>query len=335
MEKSTKATRARRFFIPPAANPASPLTLRQRLLALLESFNSNAVGRSLLLTAGGILLIIAFCTFMAPANIAPGGVSGLALIISSFTGWSQGLMMLLLNLPALALGYVKLGRFRFLRRTIYVILLFNLGVAWLLPIFPQRGITDDFLLDALFGGVVAGIGYGLVVLGGGTMAGTGIISRLVQKRTSIPIGQIYVFIDGVVIIALGLTFSWEIGLYSIIMLFVRGIVTDYVLEGPSVVRTVFIVTDSPEEIAQCLMNKLHLGVTAWPVEGMFTHEPHVTLFCTVGRSDVHTLKRRVAEIDPMAFIVIGQGHHASGGVLRALRSYVTLPPEEESQTQML
>ena len=88
------------------------------------------------------------------------------------------------------------------------------------------------------------------------VSGTGIISRVLQLRTGIPVSQLYLVIDGFVIIALGLTFGWERALYGWMMLFILGLASDYVLEGPSVVRIVFIVTDLPEAVAEVLMERL-------------------------------------------------------------------------------
>jgi uncharacterized membrane-anchored protein YitT (DUF2179 family) len=164
--------------------------------------------------------------------------------------------------------------------------------------------------------VVGGIGYGLVVRGRGMVSGTGIISRVLQLRTGIPVSQLYLVIDGFVIIALGLTFGWERALYGWMMLFVLGLASDYVLEGPSVVRIVFIVTDLPEAVAEVLMERLRVGVTRWTGEGMYTAVERAILFCTVTRPDVEVLRSVVAEIDPAAFVVIGQGHQASGGIVR-------------------
>ena len=201
-------------------------------------------------------------------------------------------------------------------RTLYVTILYTVGVDLTARFFPPGGIVDDLLLNALYGGVVGGIGYGLVVRGRGMVSGTGIISRVLQLRTGIPVSQLYLVIDGFVIIALGLTFGWERALYGWMMLFVLGLASDYVLEGPSVVRIVFIVTDLPEAVAEVLMERLRVGVTRWTGEGMYTAVERAILFCTVTRPDVEVLRSVVAEIDPAAFVVIGQGHQASGGIVR-------------------
>jgi uncharacterized membrane-anchored protein YitT (DUF2179 family) len=287
---------------------------------IARSIKSNANLRSflkdyVLVTMGALILAINLNIFLAPANIAPGGVAGMALIINHFTGWPIGATMLVLNIPMVWLGFRYLGRFQFLTRTLYVVLLYNVGVDVLGPWLPD-GITNDLLLNALYSGVVGGIGSGLIFRGRGTSAGTGVVSRVLQLKTGIPVSQLYILTDGGVIAIIGFVFGWGSALYSLISLFVWGLATDYVLEGPSVIRTAFIITDKAEAVAQALLKRLGIGVTAWSGRGMFTETEHTVLFCTLSRPDVNSLKNIVAEVDPHAFVVIGQGHQARGGVLR-------------------
>ena len=284
-----------------------------KLIANLDF--SKILPEYLLLTIGAAILAVNFNLFLAPFNIAPGGVSGAAIIIHEFTGWPKGLTMLILTLPMLAIGYFYLGRFRFLVRGFYVTVVYSLGIDGLEIVIPA-GVTKDLLLNALYGGIVGGIGIGLIYRGGTSPAGTSVISRVIQLKTGIPNSQVYILIDGGVILIAGLVFGWEMSLYAFITLFTWGFVADYVLEGPSVVRTVFIVTDSPEEVSQVVMDRLGVGVTGWPGRGMFSNAEHTTLFSTVNRSDVNVLKAIVNETDPKAFIVIAQGHQTRGGKLR-------------------
>lgn len=270
----------------------------------------------LFLTVGATIMIVNFNLLMTPGNLAPGGMGGLTLILNHYTGVPRGIGMLLMSTPLIALGFWQLGRFRFLVRTLYVTLYYTLGVDLTARFFPPQGIVDDLLLTALYGGVLGGIGYGLVLRGRGMVSGTGIISRILQLRSGIPISQLYMIIDGVIIVALGLTFGWERALYGMFMLFIMGLASDYVLEGPSVVRVVFIITDRPEEVGSMLMARLGVGVTRWAGEGMYTQEERTILFCTVTRPDVEVLHVVVEEIDPAAFVVIGQGHQAKGGMVR-------------------
>jgi uncharacterized membrane-anchored protein YitT (DUF2179 family) len=269
-----------------------------------------------LLTAGALVQIANLNLFLIPSQIAPGGVSGAAIIINALTGWPVGLTMLALNVPLLILGFHNLGRFRFLARTLYVVLVYNLGTDLMAGWFTFGSLSDDMFLNALFAGVLGGIGTGLVFRGRGTAAGTSILGRVLQLKTGLPVSQLYLLTDGVVILVAGLVFGWEKGLYALITVFVWGLVTDLILEGPSVVRMAFIVTDAPEAVAEAVISELHLGVTAWPAEGMFTEAQHTVLFCTVSRPFEGALRKVVLQADPDAFFVVGHGHQASGGVFR-------------------
>ena len=269
------------------------------------------------LTVGAVILAVNFNVFMAPQNIAPGGISGATLMITHYTGWSDGLILLLLQIGMIFLGFWFLGRFQFLFKAIYVALIFSSGVEILKPFLPPQGITNDLLLNSIFGGLVGGIGGGLVFWGGSSVAGTGVISRIIQLKTGVPLSQLYIFVDGLVILLQALVLGWDRALYSMIMLFINGLASDYVLEGPSVISTVFVITRHPEEISSALMEQLHVGVTSWHGTGMFTHQERTMLFCTVSRFEKNALKQMVHEIDPSAFIVVGSGHQAVGGVVRA------------------
>jgi uncharacterized membrane-anchored protein YitT (DUF2179 family) len=269
----------------------------------------------LLLTTGALISAMNLNLFLAPVNIAPGGLSGVAIILNEFTNWPIGLVVLVLNIPMLGIGFRNLGRFRFLIRTTYVVIIFSLGIDILAGWLPPDGITSDLLLNALFGGVVGGIGSGLIYLGQGTAGGTGIVGRVIQQRMGIPLSHVYLVTDGGIVLVAGLVFGWEMALYALVTLFIWGIAADQILEGPSVIRTVLIVTDRPEDVFQMVTERLKLGITAWPARGMFTASNHTVLFCTVNRPDVNSLRSVVRNADPHAFIVIGHGHQAVGGMV--------------------
>ena len=105
-------------------------------------------------------------------------------------------------------------------------------------------------------------------------------------------------------------------LYAFVTLFMWGLVADFVLEGPSVIRTALIITDQPEIISKAIIHRMRVGVTSWSGKGMFSNKEHTTLFCAIKRPDVKRLKTLISEIDPAAFVVIIQGHQATGGKLR-------------------
>ena len=290
--------------------------MRQKFKKMKTKINlRKVVPDYFLLTTGSIILAINVDVFLAPYNIAPGGTSGAGIIINKFTGWLPGITMLILTIPMLILGFYYLGRFRFLIRSSYVTVFYSLGIDLMAKYLPP-GITDDLLLNALYGGVLGGIGIGCIYRGGTSPAGTSVISRVINLKTGIPNSQVYMLIDGGVILIAGLVFGWEMALYAFVTLFIWGLVADYILEGPSVVRTAFIVTDEPENVSQALLNRMGIGVTSWTGKGMYTHTEHTTLFCALKRPDVKILTSIVKEADPRSFVVISQGHQAMGGRLR-------------------
>lgn len=293
------------------------IEMKYKIATFLANFNWRVETINfLLITVGALMLIVSIDAFLAPSNISPGGgVTGLSLIINHYTGWPLGRVMLVLNIPLLLIGFKYLGRFHFLVRTLYAVTIYNLGVDF----FGQwiTAVSDDLMLNALFGGVIGGLGTGLVYRGRSTTGGFGIISRIVQLKTGMPLSQVYILTDGAVLIGLGLTFGWVAALYSLVTLFIWGLATDYALEGPSIVRTAFIVTDKPQAIADALFERLGVGITGWQAQGMYTHATHMTLFCTINRSEVNTLRAVALDADPTAFIVIGQGHQTNGGIVKA------------------
>lgn len=284
--------------------------------AQLRQLNVKQLARNYtLLTLGIIISSLNFHFFMRVANVAPGGVSGITLIINKFTGWPNGIVLFCLQIPMLILGFFYLGRFRFLASTFYFTIGYSLLIDVLAWLIPTNGVTHDPLLNIIYGGVLGGIGTGFIYRANATTAGTSVISRIIQRKTGLPVSQTYLYVDGGIIVALGLVFGWENALYALMMLFIWGLATDYSMEGPSVIRMAFIVTDQPRAVADALFTRTGLGVTGWRGQGMFTNEEHTILFCTVRRPDVDGLRSVVLEADPKAFLVIGQGHQARGGVL--------------------
>jgi uncharacterized membrane-anchored protein YitT (DUF2179 family) len=289
------------------------------MIKKIKSFPAKINWRSTLrgfffLTAGSLIAAINVNLFLAPSEIAPGGVSGAAIILNKFTAWPIGLTMLGLNIPVVVIGFKYLGRFNFLFRTLYVVLLFSLGVDLLKPWLPTGGVTDNLILNALYGGVVGGIGTGLIYRGQGTSGGTGVLGRVLQLKTGFPISQLYLLIDGGIVLIAGWAFGWDKALFAMVTLYIWGIAADQILEGPSVVRTAMIVTDRPNEVAEAVFERLRLGITAWPAKGMFTEESHTVLFFAISRPNVDALKSVVLSVDRQAFIVIAHGHQTVGGI---------------------
>lgn len=274
-----------------------------------------------LLIAGSILQAIGLRLFFVPANLASGGVSGISQIIHHFTGWPIGLMILIGNIPLFLVGWRFLGGWRFAVRTGLVILIYSLSADFLplLPFFPAQGLTDDIVLNSLYGAVVAGIGYGLIYRARATSGGSDILARILQHRFSIPMTQSYLMVDSAVILGAGLVFGWKEALYALIALYVSGLVVDTILEGATTARTAFIITTRAQEISQRILREMERGVTVLSGMGAYTGERRDVLYCVISRSEVATLKAIVRETDSRAFLVIGQAHEVLGEGFHALQ----------------
>lgn len=274
------------------------------------------IQRLLLLTIGVVAAAIGYALFQVPYNLAAGGVSGIGIIVAHYTGFSPSLFYFIANVPLLLLGYWSLGGWRFLYRTILAVVGFTFLSEWMLAQLPGYlagwPITDNILLASIYAGLIGGIGAGLIFLAGGTLGGTAIVARMIQSWTGIQISQIYLIVDGMIVITAGFVFGWEIALYSYLVLLLSGLATDYVLEGPSRTRTATIITTKPDEISQAIIQQLGRGVSFWEVTGGYTGEVRTLVHCTFYRQQLADLRRLVHDIDPKAFLTIGITQQAIG-----------------------
>ena len=145
-----------------------------------------------LISIGVVLQALSMVLFYIPGNLAAGGLSGIAQLIGNFTGWPVGTLYIVLNVPLLALGGRHLGGRRFLTRTIFAVLGYSIAMDLLTVVLPKNGLTTDSILNALYGGVIGGIGVGLVLRGQGTTGGTDILVRLLNFWRGIPYSQTYI-----------------------------------------------------------------------------------------------------------------------------------------------
>jgi uncharacterized membrane-anchored protein YitT (DUF2179 family) len=210
------------------------------------------------------------------------------------------------------LGWRYLGGRRFLTRTIFAVLGYSIMMDLLTVLLPQNGLTSDSILNALYGGVIGGIGVGLVLRGQGTTGGTDILVRLLNIWRGIPYSHTYIATDVLVVFAAGLSFGWELALYAVVALYVGGLAAEFAAEGVRTTRTVLIITQNPQMVAQKVMADLQRGVTMWSGLGMYSGQERQILFCTVSRAEVNPIKSIIHQADPQAFVVIGEAYEALG-----------------------
>ncbi len=267
-----------------------------------------------LIVFGTLVQAVALRIFFVPANLASGGVSGISQLINHFTGWPIGMMVFFGNIPLFLLGWRFLGGRSFALRTAFAIATYSFfadALLWL-PFFPQNGITDDIVLNSLYGAVVAGFGYGLVYRGRGTSGGSDILARILNHYRGVSMTQSYLMTDTVVIVGAGFIFGWKEALYAVITLYVSGLVVDTTMEGGGTVRTALIITSQADAVAGKILQEMERGVTRLNATGAYTGEQRMVLYCVVSRSEVQMLKDIVNEADARAFMVVGAAYEALG-----------------------
>ena len=286
----------------------------------MYSATRDAIVRYSLIALGTVLGALSVILFLQPLDIAPAGVAGASTLLNELFGTPIGLMVFLLNIPIQLLAYRTLpGANRIILRSVVIIIAFSAVIDNLAGFVPAGGISDDRMLNALFGGICGGVGVGLVYRAGATMGGTSTLALILQRRLGFPMSTTFLCTDALIIVSAGLVYGWEGALYSAVALFTAGLATDYVLEGPSVIRTAMIITDKPEEVSQRIFEKLQRGVTSWTVRGEYTGSERKMLYVSMSRSQVRDLKDEVSQADPEAFMVIGLGHAAYGAGFRRVR----------------
>ena len=283
-----------------------------------------------LIVVSSLLQAFSLRVFFVPADLASGGVSGIAQLINHFTGWPLGLMIFIGNVPLFLLGWRFLGGRQFALRTAFAIVTYSLFADLILktPLFAPNGLATqlihdlegDIFLNTLYGAIISGIGYGLVYRARGTSGGSDILARILNHYRGIPVTQSYLIVDTVVILGAGFVFGWKSALYSMIALYVSGLVAETTLEGGGTVRTAMLVTREPEAVADRVLEELERGLTVLAGTGAYTGVERPVLYCVITRAEVAALKAIVHEIDPQAFMVIGSAHEALGEGFRPFKS---------------
>lgn len=262
----------------------------------------------------GIMALAIQCIF-EPIGLVTGGFSGIAIIIRKMTaGIIEGgvplwLTNLALNVPVFIAALIIKGR-KFLGRTVIGTVLLSF---WLYVI-PQVDLTQgDYMLSAVFGGVITGIGIGFVLLAKATTGGTDMVSALIQKYVRhYSVVQILQVIDGMVVLAGLYVFGLKPALYAIVAIFITSKVSDALMEGMKYSKAAFIITDCYKEIADAIMTQLDRGLTGLDATGMYSGDKKTVLYCVVAKKEIVELKDIVAKIDPKAFVIVTDAREVFG-----------------------
>ena len=262
----------------------------------------------LLLTLGTLITAFAFALFLLPNDIAPGGVTGIATVLSKWTGLNVGLLSFLINLPLFAIGWRRVG-WRFAARSFIAMLLLSLFIDGL----PMHDLAGDMMLASLFGGVIMGVGLGMVVRSGATTGGTDMAAMIVHEHWNfLTVPMVLFAIDTVVVIIAAMAFGLQAGLFALVSLFISTKAMDAIIKGFNTAMQFLIISTNQAEIVRRIHDELERGCTRLEATGTYEGRKNGALLCVVSRMEAAKLKKIVSEVDPHAFVTVCDVHEALG-----------------------
>ena len=252
--------------------------------------------------AASALYAAAIALFLDPNHLAPGGVSGIAIIINQLTQIPTGTLILIMNVPLMALGMWKLG-FKFLLSTLVAVISSSIFTNLLAPYGP---LTTDPLLAACAGGALLAVGMGLLFKLGATSGGTDILIRVIKlKYKHLKTGSLFLVTDCCVIAASALVFrNVDLALYAAIATILSSFCLDLVLYGRDEAKLVYLITDHEKAIANRLLEELEIGVTYLQGQGAYTRDNKKVILCAMQKRLLPRVQEIAMEEDPCAFLIV-------------------------------
>lgn len=267
-----------------------------------------------LITLGIFLMAAGFFYFMVPYNLITGGVGGLAIVIQSVTPLDVVVLVYAFNLSFLVIGFLVYGRIFFMK-TILGSLLYPIALTIFLTMeqsFQIIPITDDLLLAVIFSAVLMGGGFGLVIRYGGTTGGADIPIKILYDFLKIPFSVAVYIIDGAIVVLGALVFGLEIGMYSVVAVFLIGFISDYVVTGGTKTISINIITDHAEAVKDLIYQRTERGVSMIPITGGYSKSNKTMLLCVAFKKEYYQVIQAVHEVDKKAFVFVNTSSEVLG-----------------------
>lgn len=270
----------------------------------------SVVKKYFVITVAAALFGMGISLFIEPNNLAPGGISGLSIILSRLLPAAPGTLFLILNLPIMALGAWKFGG-KFMVSTLYATFMVSLATNLFEIVNP---FTKDPLMGAVFGGALVALGIGMVLRCGATTGGTDIIVKCMKlRKPHLKTGTIFLVVDTVIIGIGGLVFGdVETVLYSAVSAAATSRVLDLVLYGRDEAKMIYIISNSAQAITERILKELQIGVTHLSGAGAYKKEQKQIIFCVVKKQNAYKVEEIVKQEDSSAFMIISSATEIYG-----------------------
>jgi uncharacterized membrane-anchored protein YitT (DUF2179 family) len=252
--------------------------------------------------------------FLLSSRFIDGGVTGVSMLLADVLGWPLSILILVINLPFIALGYRQIGRAFAIKSTLAIA-----GLSLCLAFLKYPDVTPDKLLTAIFGGFFIGAGIGLAIRGGAVLDGTEVAALLISKSSNLlKVGDVILLLNVVIFTAAAFVLGIEPALYSMVTYFAASKTVDFLIHGLEEYTAITIMSEKNDEIRLAIVRDLQRGVTVYKGRGGLSDTEQDILFCVVTRLEIGRVKTVVRELDKKAFIVVNPLADAEGGVLKRL-----------------
>ena len=284
--------------------------------------NRQLIRQWLFVVVGAELLATAFVLFITPYRIVPGGVYGLGVVLNYlFPAIQVGTYGLSMDIPLLLIAFRLFGATVAPKPLVAARLtpLVMASMPYLIGSDPATmlggkiDLSGDVLLSCIFGGILMGAGIGLIMKTHATSGGTDIVAMIVSRYLHLPISRSVLYVDSaVVIFGLVVLGDWKLPLYSLVTIFVSSRLIDYIGDGGSGDKLLFILSDKHADIRDYILSGLDRGGTYIKASGMYTRADKEMIFVVVSRREVSLMRDRIREIDPLAFMIVVDAHETLG-----------------------
>lgn len=250
--------------------------------------------------------------FLLSSRFIDGGVTGVSMLLSDVLGYPLSILILVINLPFIAVGYRQVGRAFAFKSALAIA---GLSVCLAVVQFPD--VTHDKLLTAVFGGFFIGAGIGLAIRGGAVLDGTEIAALLVSKSSNLlKVGDVILILNIFIFSAAAFFLGVESALYSILTYFAASKTIDFLIHGIEEYTAITIISEESQPIRETIIRVLGRGVTVYKGRRGWTDAEQDILFCVVTRLEIGKVKGVIKELDDAAFILIHPLADAEGGIIK-------------------
>lgn len=292
------------------------MSIKATIKQIRKNKVARFIGRYTLITFAALMYAVGISLFLDPNSLAPGGISGLAIVIkAAFPAipLGVGMIILIFNIPIMIVGLWKFG-YKFIVSTLYTLVLSSVLMDIIPDVTGIDRITSDPILAALVGGSLFGLAMGILFRLETTSGGVDIIIKLIrQKVLHLKTGQIYIVLDIVVLVLSAIAFrNIEVALYAGVAIFMSSTVMDKVIYGADQATLVYIISEKREEIANKMLEELDLGVTFVQGVGAYTKKDTEIIMCAMRKHTMTKVRNILKETDPYAFMIITSANEVFG-----------------------